>query len=128
MYHVLNPQGFHWTKDILPELRDTKLPPFEVIGITEWLERLHASDPDPSKNPTAKLYDFYYKKYSSVAGLRVADANGPKAHGTGDDATGLIFETQKTIEHCPLLGEVPDLIQNGYIHRYVDSWLRRWTV
>lgn len=128
MYHVLNPQRFHWTKDILPELRDTKLPPFEVIGITEWLERLHASDPDPSKNPTAKLYDFYSKKYSAVAGWQVTDTSGPEARGTADDAKGLIFETQKTIEHCPLLGEVPDLIQNGYIHRYVDNWLRGWMV
>lgn len=128
VYHVLNPRRFHWTKDIIPELRSTKLPHFEVVGVREWLQRLHSSDPDPSKNPTAKLYDFYYRKYISVAGLTITGTSGLETQDAQDDATGLIFETQKTIEHCPLLGAVPDLIQRGYISRYVDTWLGKWGV
>jgi len=120
-YHVLNPQTFHWTKDLLPALRRTNLPPFKTVDQIEWLDKLKNSDPDPVKNPTAKLYDFYAGKYGAARDIDVAPDIGE------EDTRGLLFETQKTIADCPLLGKAPDLVQEGYIDRFVDTWLQKWT-
>lgn len=126
VYHVLNPQNIHWTRDLLPALRRTKLPKFEAVDITEWLIRLHGSNPDPIKNPTAKLYDFYAGKYGAIKASSASEATKVAVDGTDENIEGLLFETHKTIAHYPLLGKVPPLIEQGYIDRYVDSWLQKW--
>ncbi|KAH8804499.1 hypothetical protein F5884DRAFT_796175 [Xylogone sp. PMI_703] len=127
VYHVLSPKRFNWTRDLLPALRRTNLPAFEMVETTEWLRRLNQSDPDPVKNPTAKLYDFYAGKYKINNGVPPDGPIQVASDVAEEDTNGLVFETHKTITDCPALGRAPDLIEEGYIGRFVDSWLRRWT-
>ncbi|OQO09905.1 hypothetical protein B0A48_04259 [Cryoendolithus antarcticus] len=105
VYHLVNPKTFHWTRDLLPALRkcEAELGKFEVVGTSEWLDRLAKSEPDPAKNPSIKLLDFWRKKYNA----------GSKAADDGEDAPGLTFETKRTAEQCALLGEVGQVVQSG---------------
>ncbi|KKY18094.1 putative nrps-like enzyme [Diplodia seriata] len=60
VYHILNPQTFHWTRDFISALRRTgMLPSFEVVSPAEWLEKLRDSDPDVQRNPSRKLLGFW---------------------------------------------------------------------
>ncbi|KAL1649595.1 hypothetical protein SLS58_001652 [Diplodia intermedia] len=114
VYHILNPQTFHWTRDFIPALRRTgMLPPFEVVSPAEWLEKLRDSDPDVQKNPSRKLLGFWEGKY-------------------GQEATGkktLKFQTEKTLEMAPRLGEVPmaDILRSDeWLGRVVRRWVSSW--
>ncbi|RFU33965.1 hypothetical protein B7463_g2378, partial [Scytalidium lignicola] len=128
VYHILNPQKFHWTRDLLPALHRTNLPAFKTVDATEWLGKLERSDPDLVKNPTAKLYDFYATKYGANEALPSDESTQVSPDIAEEDIKGLLFETEKTIAHCPRLGRVPDLIGDGYVDRFVNSWLQRWVV
>jgi hypothetical protein len=140
VYHILNPQKFSWTADLLPALRKTKLPPFEVVSPEQWIVKLQKSDPDSVKNPSIKLLGFWESKYNSsevkdINGEREGDRTGingeagNKTNGVADeDTNGLLFEMDRTIAACPALGKVPDLIRSGYIGTFVDDWLKRWNI
>ncbi|KAK6419063.1 hypothetical protein LTR95_017105, partial [Oleoguttula sp. CCFEE 5521] len=105
VYHLVNPKTFQWIRELLPALRrcDAELGKFEVVSTSEWLDRLAKSEPDPAKNPSIKLLDFWRKKYSA----------GSKAADDGEDAPGLVFETKRTVEQCDLLGEVGQVVESG---------------
>ncbi|PYH44175.1 putative NRPS-like enzyme [Aspergillus saccharolyticus JOP 1030-1] len=62
VYNIVNPQSFHWTRDLLPALRRAGLDGFEELPPKEWVRRLRAH-PDPVRNPPAKLVDFFAGKY-----------------------------------------------------------------
>ena len=62
VFHVVNPSLYNWTNDFLPALRRAGLN-FEAIPARQWIQRLKASDPDPQRNPTIKLLDFFVAKY-----------------------------------------------------------------
>ena len=62
--NVVSNKSFHWSKDLLPLLREAGLE-FESVPQQEWIRRLRASDPDPIKNPPIKLVDFFASKYDS---------------------------------------------------------------
>ncbi|KAK4894351.1 hypothetical protein LTR27_007484 [Elasticomyces elasticus] len=62
VFNVTNPRTFHWTRDLLPLLREGGLS-FDQLPPKEWVHRLRASDPDPTANPPIKLVDFFAKKY-----------------------------------------------------------------
>ena len=112
--HLVNPSTFSWTEALLPALRKSKLPAFEVVSVSEWLERLAASEQDPEKNPSIKLLDFWRAKYGCVK-----NAGG---------AAGLEFEVEKTVQACPSLKGLRDPASEGLMERYVDAWLRKWEV
>lgn len=62
--NVVNNKPFHWTRDLLPLLREAGLQ-FDAIPQQEWIRRLRASEQDPSKNPPIKLVDFFASKYDN---------------------------------------------------------------
>ncbi|EKG10532.1 AMP-dependent synthetase/ligase [Macrophomina phaseolina MS6] len=66
VYNVVNPKAFHWTRELLPVLRECGLQ-FEEVEVGEWLERLKRSDQDPERNPPVKLVTFWDGKYGKAA-------------------------------------------------------------
>jgi len=62
--NVVNNKSFHWTRDLLPLLREAGLE-FESVPQQEWIRRLRASNPDPVNNPPIKLVDFFASKYDN---------------------------------------------------------------
>ncbi|THY35976.1 acetyl-CoA synthetase-like protein [Aureobasidium pullulans] len=62
--NLTNPASFHWTKDLLPLLKQAGLN-FETVDKRTWLARLRASNPDPTANPPIKLLDFFTAKYDN---------------------------------------------------------------
>lgn len=64
IFNIVSPHSFHWTRDLLPYLRDAGLH-FEPVEQREWLRRLRASNPDPVANPPIKLIEFFAGKYDT---------------------------------------------------------------
>lgn len=62
--NIVNEKSFHWSRDLLPLLKDAGLQ-FETVPQLEWIRRLRASESDPVKNPPIKLLDFFANKYES---------------------------------------------------------------
>ncbi|KAJ5555047.1 Male sterility NAD-binding [Penicillium sp. DV-2018c] len=123
VYHLVNPSLFSWKDDLLPALkRGSALPDFEVVAPKEWLRRLAASEQDPQKNPSIKLYDFWLAKYAGLRQPSVGDSTGE-----GNVEAGLRFETGLTIQDCPSLALVSDPVSDGLVNRYIESWMKNWT-
>lgn len=119
VYHLVNPKLFSWKKDLLPVLSRTKLPSFDIFSPAEWLDRLRRSDPDPVRNPSVKLIDFWQKKYGRAGNEQAAQ---------DVEAPGLSFETVRTEQNSPAVASAVDPVSTGLVERYVDTWLRRWGV
>ncbi|KAL5342841.1 hypothetical protein BJX70DRAFT_409789 [Aspergillus crustosus] len=68
--NITNPTLNHWTRDLLPLLKQTGLT-FDALPKREWLARLRASNPDPTRNPPIKLIDFFTSKYDNDSPSRV---------------------------------------------------------
>lgn len=62
--NIVNDKSFHWSRDLLPLLRNAGLQ-FEAVTQQEWIRRLRASEADPVKNPPIKLVDFFASKYDN---------------------------------------------------------------
>jgi thioester reductase-like protein len=103
VYHVVNPRLFNWTKDLLPMLRAAGLS-FESVSPQAWLEKLAASNPDPTVNPTIKLLDFFKTKYANPS-------TGP----------AVVYETRVTEAASPTLKAVqaPDA---ALVRKMVEHW------
>jgi thioester reductase-like protein len=65
--NIINHNSFHWTRDLIPFLQEAGLT-FEEVETGQWLEKLRASNPDPTVNPPIKLVEFWTTKYGSVEG------------------------------------------------------------
>jgi hypothetical protein len=117
VYHLINKDTFSWNKDFLPALSRTKLGKFEVVTPEEWLERLRNSSQDPVENPAIKLLAHWEAKY------------GKKSIGeyVDEESKGLTFDIEKTSVDCPVLMSIPDLIAGGYIEKFMDGWLGKWS-
>jgi hypothetical protein len=109
VYHVQNPNVFHWTRDLLPALRDAGLS-FQTVPQREWVTRLRKSEPDPNKNPTRKLLNFYSNKYDN-------DEMG---------RSGLTFVTEKTANASPSLRNGYDVVGGGIVTKLVRQWRMQW--
>lgn len=64
VFHVVNPSTINWTNDLLPTLKNAGLE-FDIVPKREWIKKLRESDPNPARNPTFKLVDFFTKKYDN---------------------------------------------------------------
>lgn len=64
VFNVVNQNTFHWSRDLLPRLRQAGLD-FEEVSQREWVWRLRESNPDPIANPPIKLLDFFASKYDN---------------------------------------------------------------
>ncbi|KAK1856583.1 male sterility protein [Colletotrichum chrysophilum] len=109
VYQVQNPTLFHWTFDFLRALRAARLE-FQIVSQREWVRRLRDSDPDPERNPTYKLLRFFEEKYDN-------DRPGRE---------GLVFETQRTGERSPAVGEGWDVVGSGLVEKMVRWMETQW--
>ncbi|KAJ5675545.1 hypothetical protein N7462_008442 [Penicillium macrosclerotiorum] len=122
VYHLVNPQTFSWKNDLLPALtQSSALPSFEVVSPQEWLQKLASSEQDPEQNPSIKLIDFWRSKYGGAGQKLPIEDAAPTKPG------GLVFETARTLQDCSSLGQVENPVSHGLIHRYIESWMERWT-
>ncbi|OJD38111.1 nrps-like enzyme [Diplodia corticola] len=89
VYNVVNPAALHWTRELLPMLRDVGLA-FEEVEVGEWLERLRRSERDPVRNPPVKLEAFWEEKYGGGGGKKAAE------RGEGEERkTEVVWETDR---------------------------------
>ncbi|KAB8219327.1 hypothetical protein BDV33DRAFT_231569 [Aspergillus novoparasiticus] len=56
VFNIVSHHPFHWTKDLLPYVREAGLE-FEELEQRDWIHRLRTSNPDPVANPPIKLCD-----------------------------------------------------------------------
>ncbi|RGP63508.1 male sterility [Fusarium sporotrichioides] len=106
--NIANPKTFDWTSDLLPALRNAGLA-FDELSPKEWLQRLRASNPDPTANPPIKLVDFFASKYDK-------DEFSPSKP----------FATEKASDLSPAIANVTVLDQE-FVNKFVkyfshSSW------
>ncbi|KAF2963977.1 hypothetical protein GQX73_g9592 [Xylaria multiplex] len=111
VYHVLNPQRFHWTRDMLPSLAKAGLE-FESLPTDQWMERLRSSDRDPTKNPPIKLLEWFESKYGQ----------GKLTTQSG----GLVYLTDETRKNSETLRNVPDVTEVKFVRMMLDRLRKHW--
>ncbi|KAI1346329.1 hypothetical protein F5Y01DRAFT_308366 [Xylaria sp. FL0043] len=112
VYHILNPQRFHWTRDMLPSLAKAGLE-FKNLPTDEWMERLRNSDRDPTKNPPIKLLDWFESKYG---------------HGRSTTQSGgLVYLTDETGKNSETLRSVPDVTDVRFVRMMLDRLRKHWS-
>lgn len=117
VYHLVNPETFSFKHDLLPALKNcSRMPPFEIVSPSEWLEKLANSEQDPQKNPSIKLIDFWREKYGGLRNTAMHDV----------EPAGLTFETLRTVQDCPSLAFVKDPVSVGLAEKYLNVWLEKW--
>ncbi|RSL93454.1 hypothetical protein CEP52_013235 [Fusarium oligoseptatum] len=102
--NITNPKTFDWTQDLLPALRNAGLT-FDELEPKEWVQRLRASNSDPTANPPIKLVDFFASKYD-------------KDEFTPSKA----FATKKACELSPSLANAGVLDQD-FVNKFVSYFL-----
>jgi hypothetical protein len=106
VYNVQNNNLFHWTKDLLPALRNAGLD-FKTVSQREWVDLLRKSDQNPETNPTIKLVDFFASKYDN-------DKPG---------RSGLKFSTLKAEADSEAMRKGYDVIGSGLVGTMV-AWMK----
>lgn len=101
--NVTNPSLFHWTRDLLPLLREAGLS-FDELTPQEWVARLRASNPDPTANPPIKLVEFFAGKY---------DHNEKRRK--------LIHDTRKAEQYAPSLRNA-GVVNADLVKRFIDHF------
>ncbi|KAF4126163.1 Acyl-CoA synthetase (AMP-forming)/AMP-acid ligase II [Geosmithia morbida] len=106
--NVTNPKLFDWTEDLLPALKAAGLR-FEEVEPKEWVRRLRASDPDPTRNPPIKLVDFFAAKYDK-----------------DDFVRSKTYVTDTACTLSPALAEAPvldrDMVKSFVTHFRENAW------
>lgn len=110
-FNVVNPNTFHWTQDLLPNLKQAGLN-FEKVDQREWIKRLRQSNPDVERNPTYKLVEFFASKYDHDREVKA----------------GLEYETKAVEALSPALRECAALTQD-LVNKFVKQFLATsWSV
>lgn len=109
VFNVQNKRLFHWTRDLIPALKEAGLD-FRTVPQREWVRLLQKSDPNPEANPTIKLVDFFTNKY---------DTDQP-------GRSGLVFETKAGEQESKTLAEGFDVIGSGLVLSMVRWWQTQW--
>ncbi len=108
VFNVVNPQTFHWSRDLIPALKSAGLS-FNEVDQREWMRRLRESDPDPAANPTIKLAEFFTSKYDNYSVRRAP-----------------VYETAGSEALSPALASVPalapELVSKFVKHFLTSSW------
>lgn len=111
VYHVLNPQRFHWTRDMLPSLAKAGLV-FETLSTDQWMEKLRNSDRDATKNPPIKLLEWFESKYG---------------HSRSNiQSGGLVYMTEETRKNSETLRNVPDVTEVGFVQMMLNRLRKHW--
>jgi thioester reductase-like protein len=118
VYHIVNPQTFNWSGDFLPALKKCEVfPDFYIVSPQEWIRRLAGSEQDAAKNPSIKLLDFWRSKYGNANAA--TDSEVP---------AGLTFETKRTLLDCKAVEGVGQPVADGLVERYVEQWMKKWSL
>ncbi|KAL3473586.1 hypothetical protein BJX99DRAFT_272275 [Aspergillus californicus] len=104
--NITNPTLNHWTRDLLPLLSQAGLT-FDSVPKREWLNRLRASNPDPTLNPPIKLLDFFASKYDNDSSSRV-----------------LLYDTKKAQSAAPSLRN-PAGLTPAFVSRFIQCFRRQ---
>ncbi|KAJ9661124.1 hypothetical protein H2201_006675 [Coniosporium apollinis] len=72
VFNVVNPHTLHWTKELLPAIRDFGIE-FSEVGKREWVQRLRSSNPDPVVNPPIRLVEFFAGKFDNDSKRKAMD-------------------------------------------------------
>lgn len=102
VFHIVNPNTIHWVNDLLPALKQAGLK-FDVVSTREWIKKLGESDPDPVRNPTFKLIDFFVKKYDNRVGK------------------GLHYRTELARALSPTLRDI-GVVDTELVAKFLDFW------
>ena len=91
-YNVLHPRSFHWTRDLLPTLKSSRLlPAFDTVPVSRWLRALekssNSSEHDPAQNPSVKLLGFWKAKYGRRVDSNDDDTDGTESGGGGSSSS-----------------------------------------
>ena len=146
IYNMVNPHEFAW-EDLLTELKEAGMD-FEAVSTGVWLKMLRESARygDVEKNPAVKLLDYYEREYGAqtptvpkkpvglhLNSIKKGMVNGYTPHTAGkgpggmqEQSRGLRFETKMAQRDCAVLRTPPNLIEGGYIKRFVAAWLPEW--
>lgn len=107
-FNVVNPETFHWTRDLLPAMTAAGVE-YDQVEQREWIRRLRASNPDPAVNPTIKLVEFFAGKYER-------DATDVKA--------AMDYETTAAESLSPILASRPKTGQDpAFVSKFVSRFL-----
>ncbi|PWY88879.1 acetyl-CoA synthetase-like protein [Aspergillus sclerotioniger CBS 115572] len=107
--NVSNPTLDHWTRDLLPLLRQAGLE-FEELPQREWLQRLRDSNADPDTNPPIKLLEFFTSKYDHDLPSRA-----------------LLYDTKQAVSAAPALREAGGLTPE-LVTKFIDFFRTQcWT-
>ncbi|GAB7364613.1 hypothetical protein MBLNU230_g5417t1 [Neophaeotheca triangularis] len=107
--NIVNHGSFHWTRDLLPLLKQAGLE-FEAVDQRQWVQKLRASNPDPAVNPSIKLVDFFAGKYDKEPVSNV----------------GLKWATEKTRQVSPSL-DAAGIIDAEMVKRIVNYLQSKWS-
>jgi thioester reductase-like protein len=118
IYNMVNPTVFEWRR-LLQELSAAGLT-FETVEIQSWLKRLQraAAENDGTeevRNPAVKLLHHFEERYL---------ANGT---GAGNGNGRIFFDTTAVQRDSKVLRSPPDIIGGGYVRKFVETWLSRWS-
>ncbi|KAK2603577.1 hypothetical protein QQS21_004257 [Conoideocrella luteorostrata] len=114
VYNLVNPNLFSWS-DLLPELRRAGLK-FESISMKKWLAALKTralmnDDVEAQRNPAVKLLQHFEERYDTPDGSK---------------AGSILFDTKVAQSNSVVLRAPPDIIGDGYVRKFVESWLKQW--
>lgn len=111
VYHVLNPDRFHWTREMIPALANSGLP-FELLPTSQWMDRLRKSEKDPVKNPPIKLLNWFEEKYGSTESSAKTET--------------LEYLTSETLKASPTLGALPRVTDDKFVKCMIDRFREHW--
>lgn len=114
VYNLVNPLIFSWA-ELLVELKAAGLD-FEPVPVREWLGRLKKSaalndDAEARRNPAVKLVHHFAERYDTAEGSK---------------AGNIIFDTKIAQRDSAALRLPPDVIADGYVRKFVATWLKKW--
>lgn len=111
VYHVLDPNRFHWTREMIPALANAGLQ-FELLPTSQWMDRLRQSERDPVKNPPIKLLNWFEGKYGSAEGSAKTET--------------LEYLTGETLKASPTLSALPKVTDEEFVKCMIDRFREDW--
>ncbi len=77
------------------------------------------------RNPAVRLIGYYEQLYlrdSDLGGQQKSITDLQAGCGTG----GIVFDTTAAQRDCPVLRTPPRMLEEGYIGKFLDCWMRQW--
>ncbi|KAI9642093.1 hypothetical protein NHQ30_009964 [Ciborinia camelliae] len=110
VYNLRSPRTFSWTSTLLPLLKSSGLN-FTPSSTSIWLAKLResANTTAADQNPAVKLLEYY-----------------ERAYGKGNAVGTVEFETGKAERDSESLRNTPDLVKEGYVDKFMETWLKSW--